>query len=366
MIYLPCHMLRPGMILARALPSNNPLLPLLAAKMELTVASINKIQLCGVQGAYIENQFSDGIDPEDVVEPELKQKLLSTIQKEFDGCLKKPGMLSSTPDYKSVSAMSDTILMTLLNKDKLLFQIIDIRDYDNYTCTHSLNVGLLAVMLGMRLNLSRPALSQLAMCGLLHDVGKLEVPLSITNKPGPLTEEEFELMQNHPTYGAKRLNNSIYPAVVIQAIRHHHEKFDGTGYPDHLSGENIPLFSRILAIADVFDALSAARPYRPAWSADRIIDYITSISGTHFDPDLLPEFLQFISAYPAGSVVRLSDGSAGIVVDNVPGFALRPKVRLIYPVDRQGEFLDMSCDCLSITVTGIVNDLKELSNILPS
>lgn len=364
MIYLSCRVLRPGMTLARPIPSANPALPLLAAGTSLTPAAIDKINRIGIQGAYIENRNSDGVEPRDLVEPELKQELLTSIKNEFDNCLRKSAAVAA-PDFRSISKMADSILMSLIDREKLLFQIIDLRDYDNYTCTHSLNVGILSVLIGMQLELPRASLSQLAMCGLLHDLGKLDVPLEIINKPGPLTEDEFEIMRNHPLNGVQRLrSNTMFPAMVVQGIRSHHEKIDGTGYPEHLTGEQIPLYGKIVAVADVFDAMSSKRPYREAWPADRIIDFMTSGSGTHFDPVVLQAFLQIAAAYPVGSVIRLSDGSAGIVTDNTPGLALRPEVRLIFPSALRGTVVDLAAVGFDITVCGTVTDPEELNALL--
>lgn len=364
MMYLSCRMLRPGMTLARPIPSANPALPLLAAGTALSPSSIAKIHRIGIQGAYIENELADGVEPQDLVEPKLKQELLTTIKNEFDNCLRKAAP-AAAPDFRAISKMADSILMSLVDREKLLFQIIDLRDYDNYTCMHSLNVGILSVLIGMQLELPRGNLSQLAMCGLLHDLGKLDVPLEIINKPGPLTEEEFEVMQEHPLSGVQRLRSgTMFPATVVQGVRCHHEKLDGTGYPEHLAGNRISLYGRIVAVADVFDAMSSSRPYREAWSADRIIDYMLSRSGAHFDPALLQAFLQTVAAYPVGSMVRLSDGRAGIVTGNTPGMALRPEVRLVFPPAQRGQVVDLAAENYHITVSGTVTDPEEMDILL--
>jgi HD-GYP domain-containing protein (c-di-GMP phosphodiesterase class II) len=124
--------------------------------------------------------------------------------------------------------------------------------------------------------------------GLLHDVGKIAVPDAILNKPGRLTDEEFGEMLQHPVHGDRILGNIQSPSIkaVLPGVRSHHEKWDGTGYPDRLAGEDIPLLGRLLGVADVFDALTSARAYRGAMPADAAVNIIREGSGTHFDPRL--------------------------------------------------------------------------------
>ncbi|MBT5774215.1 MAG: HD-GYP domain-containing protein, partial [Dehalococcoidia bacterium] len=132
------------------------------------------------------------------------------------------------------------------------------------------------------------ALSQGA---LLHDVGKIGVPDAILHKPGPLTDQEFAVIQEHPIRGDEILSSSNGATIERAVVRHHHEQFNGNGYPDHLVGDAIPLEARIAAVADVYDALRSARSYREAWSRDRATAQIEQDAGTHFDPRCVAAFL---------------------------------------------------------------------------
>lgn len=155
---------------------------------------------------------------------------------------------------------------------------------DTYTGGHNLRVALLALRLGNELSLSPEQLRALGQGGVIHDVGKVEIPDAILNKPGPLTEEEREKVQRHPVTGYELCSHLGLMEEELQVIRNHHEKWDGTGYPDSLSGEQIPVLARVLAIADVFDAVTSSRSYRDAWDHDRAHRLIRDGSGVHFDP----------------------------------------------------------------------------------
>lgn len=351
MIYLPIEKLTEGMELARNIPGINPMLPFAVTGHKLNERIISRMKIIGIQGAYIRTELTEGIEPEDFVEPELKAKMLTSIRNTYEQSLKKITIQSRIQTYKDIAAVAESVVMNVLSKDKYLFQMIDIRDYDSYTYSHSLYVGILSVLLGRCMRLSFSQLNDLAICGLLHDIGKTDIPIEITNKSGPLTSDEFEIMKQHPSLSYKKLvKQTNLSQVVLQGIQTHHEKYDGSGYPFGLIGENIPLYGRILAIADVYDALSATRPYRKAWSPRRIFDFLTSCSDTHFDPDLLTTFLHCVSAYPIGTIIYLSDGSTAVVKDNTPGFSLRPIIRFISPDSKAGMDIDLSCEALNLTI----------------
>lgn len=351
MIYLPIEKLTEGMELARNIPGLNPMLPFAVAGYVLNERTINRMMNIGIQGAYIQTALTEGIEPEDIVEPELKAKMLISIQETFDASLKKVTFQTSRQIYENIADVAKTVVMNVLNMDKYLFQMIDIRDYDSYTYSHSLYVGILSVLIGRYIGLSTSKLNDLALCGLLHDIGKTDIPIEITNKPGPLSNEEYEVMKQHPSLSYNKLCDcTSISQAVLQGIQTHHEKYDGSGYPFGLAGENIPLYGRILAIADVYDALSATRPYRKAWNPRKIFDYLTSCCNSHFDPELLSAFFQCVSAYPIGTIVKLSDGSTAVVKDNTPGFSLRPIIRFINPASIAGKEINLSSEALNITI----------------
>jgi putative nucleotidyltransferase with HDIG domain len=169
-----------------------------------------------------------------------------------------------------------------------------------WTAGHSTRVTMIGLAIGRRLGLDDKQLESIHRCGLLHDIGKLGVPVEILDKPGRLTDEETAIMKQHPEIGARIMAPISAYADVAAAVRHHHEHFDGTGYPDGLAGEKIPLIARIFAVADVFDALASARPYREAWPAERAIELIASGAGTQFDPRVVEAFLAEVRQFQVG------------------------------------------------------------------
>jgi putative two-component system response regulator len=171
-----------------------------------------------------------------------------------------------------------------------------LHDHDPTTLAHSRKVALLAVAVGEQLGLPTPVLRRLAAAGLLHDIGKLQIPWEILNKPGALTDDEYRTIQTHPQAGADLLAQLGSFDEEIPIVLSHHERLDGRGYPHGLTPAEVPLEARILAICDVYDALTSARPYREAWTQERAIALIAKETGTAFDPDCTAALLAVLEA----------------------------------------------------------------------
>jgi len=165
---------------------------------------------------------------------------------------------------------------------------------DHTTHDHLQRVQVYAIEVGKDLGLDDQQLEALRAAALLHDIGKLAVPEHIISKPGKLTREEFEKMKIHPVVGAEILERVRFPYPVTPIVRSHHEKWNGSGYPDGLAGHEIPVLPRILQVIDVYDALTSERPYRKAWSLDRVTAYLQEQAGTHFDPRAVTAFLSML------------------------------------------------------------------------
>jgi HD-GYP domain-containing protein (c-di-GMP phosphodiesterase class II) len=174
---------------------------------------------------------------------------------------------------------------------------------DVYTHGHSARVAEWSVRIGVRMGLRPAALRRLAQGALLHDIGKIGVPDQILNKPGKLNDEEWVWIKQHPIMGAEIVRQAPSLHQAIPAIRHHHERLDGQGYPDQLEGQGIPLEARIVAVADVWDAIRSDRAYRPGWPLDEALDHMVAGRGLHFDPRCLDAFLAVLAEQgvrPAG------------------------------------------------------------------
>lgn len=182
---------------------------------------------------------------------------------------------------------------------------------DQYTHQHILRVQRYSVAIAKEMGLEGNDLEAVNTGALLHDIGKLGVPEYVLLKPGRLTDEEFAKIKAHPEIGAAILEPVEFPWPVLPVVRHHHEKFDGTGYPDGLAGEEIPLSARIMAVADVYDALTSNRSYRSAWTHERAVETIKNDAGTHFDPQVVEAFVRIID----GVVQEMAEEGEGPLVD---------------------------------------------------
>ncbi len=225
---------------------------------------------------------------------------------------------------------SGMLLAEIIKTPDAIINLLAVKSFDDYTYAHSINVATLALTIGHAMNLSKPDLQVLGTGALLHDVGRLRLDLAVLQKKGTLTDKEFEGIREHPRLGLEILKPCAdLDPRVREIVLSHHEKFQGGGYPDGLKGKDIPLFARIVSIADVYDALTSPRPYRPPIKPYEAIRILLSNIDNQFDPEILAVFLKRVSLFPPGSMVRLSDGSVALVIRPNPGAHLRPIVRLV-------------------------------------
>jgi HD-GYP domain-containing protein (c-di-GMP phosphodiesterase class II) len=239
--------------------------------------------------------------------------------------------------------MVQNMVDLLTEDDSVLLGMSTIRDYDDYTYTHSVNVAILSMCLGKRIGLSRISMERLGICGLFHDIGKVEVPHELIIKPGTLTDEEYDRLKEHSI-------NSVRQIVKLNAARdlkanvllppfEHHLKYDLSGYPKTNRNKPISLFGRILTVTDVFDAMTSPRIYRPvAFSPDRVLSMMMEGAGTDYDPLVLKVFIQMLGLYPVGTLLLLDTGEMGLVMGTPEGTEVgRPRVVLLKEVGK-GEF----------------------------
>lgn len=253
------------------------------------------------------------------------------------------GRSIDTPAAKeAVAACVDNVMM---NRDASLL-LTRLRNKDEYTSEHSLNVAIISIAFGRHLGMNKKELNVLGLCGLLHDMGKMLTPDRILNKPGKLDEEEMMIMKRHPVDGKEiLLGSDEVMDVVIDTAYGHHERLKGQGYPRGVQATEIPLYTRIVTIADVFDAISGDRVYRKGETAETALTILHQGAGTAFDESLVLAFTQNIGTYPLGTIVEMTNGEVGIVVDNNPDRRLRPVVKLLLSQDkesREAHIVDLS------------------------
>lgn len=204
-----------------------------------------------------------------------------------------------------------------------------VKDFDDYTYQHSMNVGILSSVVGVAVGMREEDIVNLTTAALLHDIGKRESPLEVLNKKGKLTEKEMDFMKLHPTSGYKILRQSeSILSVVRVAVYEHHENEDGTGYPRGIDGSKIHRFAKIIHITDVYDAMISKRPYKAPIHPEDAMAFIMGNSGIMFDPFYADIFLRCVPVYPKGTTVHLSNGEKALVTHNYPEHALRPDIRL--------------------------------------
>lgn len=217
-----------------------------------------------------------------------------------------------------------------LGLDKLRFDLEKFKQHDYGTFVHSVNVALLAAIMGMRLGYKKKRLKYLTLGALLHDVGKLRVPKEILNKPGGLTDGEFAIMKQHPQMGVEMLKNTHLLSSVTATVREHHERWNGKGYPYGLRGNSIHFDAQIVAVADVYEALTADRPYRKGLPPYYALEMILAWSGKDFNKLVVQAFRESLILYPDNAIITLNTGEIGVVVAVPLQFPTRPLIRLLF------------------------------------
>jgi HD-GYP domain-containing protein (c-di-GMP phosphodiesterase class II) len=214
----------------------------------------------------------------------------------------------------------------------------EIKTFEDYVYLHSVNVTVIGALIGWNLGFNDSMLEDFAIGALLHDIGKIEVPSGILKKPGPLSEDEFEIMKRHTRDGFNLLQKSAFinPRSFTISLQHH-EAYDGSGYPSGKHGEEIHIFSRMVEVVDIFDALTSDRPYKKRWSFYKTISYMGKVIRKKLDPKIYEIFSKLVPPYPVGSTVKLSTNETGIIFTNHPGNFEMPRIRIIR--DAKGEVL---------------------------
>ncbi len=250
-------------------------------------------------------------------------------------------------DHEAAGALVDEISSSVMRNPGALISLARLRSADDYTYMHSVAVCALMVALSRQLSLDDKQMRDAGMAGLLHDLGKALMPMEVLNKPGKLTEEEFRIIKGHPVEGHRLLvEGGGANEVSLDVCLYHHEKVDGSGYPQGLKGDEISLFAKMGAICDVYDAITSNRPYKEGWDPAESIRKMTEWSKGHFDERVFQAFVKSIGIYPTGSLVKLASGRLGVVIEQSQKSLLAPLVKVFFSTQSKAyippEVIDLS------------------------
>ncbi len=309
---------------------------LLKSGITLKGTAIKKIKSLNIFSIYVIDEYSKNII-EEVIAPEIRLKAIKAIKDKF-GSLSSGNNIeiemaykNSEDEYQSILYIANQIIDELLSKKDVMLNIVDIKSISNYLYKHSINVAIISLMIGIKLDLHKFDLLDLCVGAILHDLGMVFVPKRVLEKNEEFTEEEYKIVRDHTKIGYNYLSESCEISIssILVALQHH-ERIGGQGYPEAKDGGNISKFAKIVAIADTYDALTSDRTYRVAKSPNEALEYIMGNGGILFDYKLVQLFSKIVVPYPKGTIVKLTNDEIAIVEETSLNTPLRPKLKVLY------------------------------------
>jgi HD-GYP domain-containing protein (c-di-GMP phosphodiesterase class II) len=322
---------------------------------------LNALKTCGIQEIWIDTEKGLDIGSESVVSTSAEEK--KKVEDELLQIAKEPSPEPHAPMHEELerarklqarskaavtsmfqearmgnaikvseaAPLVEEINQSITRNPEAFLNLARLKTKDDYTYMHSIAVCAQMIALGKQLGLTSAELKNAGLAGLLHDVGKMLIPDEVLNKPGKLTDEEFEIVKQHPRKGWEILHGSAdITDTALDVCLHHHERVDGTGYPERISGDLLTLFSRMGAVCDVYDALTSDRCYKHGWEPAETIRKMAEWRNGHFDERVFQAFVKTIGIYPSGTLVRLKSGRLAIVIEQSDKSLLTPIVKVFF------------------------------------
>jgi HD-GYP domain-containing protein (c-di-GMP phosphodiesterase class II) len=367
------------MELARDIPSGTlGAAPLLRRGVRLSTALSARLGSLGVRAVWIEDDMGEGIIPAQPLPAAVRTATEHAVGSCLDAARSVAADLSNLPAraFQQIEHAAEGLMQALADCPEAALAFDDLSSADSYTYSHSVRVATLGLLLGQRIDRVDgwidyrgerrydrlvERMTQLTMGLLIHDIGKISIPETILNKPGKLTTNEWELIKTHPAAGASMLSTDRISPLTRCVVRDHHERWDGLGYATGRQGEEVHQFARIAAVADVYDAITADRPYQSATAPHVGVKVVREGAGTQFDAEIVSHFLRIAMPYPVGYTITLPDGVAGAVAGVNPEEPEYPVVRYR---DNGGELTEAAMHVVDgVVQTGADTTVKPANEI---
>jgi len=292
---------------------------------------IDKLKKLKINGVYISDGVYDEIEVTSLISESLKNKAVCDVRKTFQ-LIDSPS-IDKKQAKESFNVIDNTVsefIAEIEKKPDLCINMIDLKLFDDYTYYHCVNVALLSIVLGIAIGLPNKQVRDLGVAAILHDIGKVKIPKIVLNKNDKLSNKEYQEIQKHVIWSHSYVKEKLrLSPEIVKGVSQHHERWNGSGYPNKLKGNEISLFGRIISIADVYDALISNRPYRKGYRPAEALEFLLANGNSDFDLKLLEIFNRKIQPYPVGTLVSLSNNSKAIVKEVKPRFGTRPIVKIV-------------------------------------
>ncbi|RNB85830.1 HD-GYP domain-containing protein [Brevibacillus fluminis] len=330
---------QPGAKLARTIYADNGAV-LLAQGAVITEAMLERLVRLHIELIYIEDEWTDKLNVDEIVSEETRIKTLAFIERTFRQVAEEPQQWQTLFSEDELGAKLQQVMNEIigeLSQNQAALNLFGTScAVDHYLFSHSFHVTLYTIAVAWKMGLRDQELVKIGMGAMLHDVGKMMIPASIAQKPGSLTEEEYQIMKQHAKLGYELMKNGdSMMQFAAQCALMHHERLDGSGYPHQKKGDEIHSYVRILTVCDVFDALSSHRVYRQALLPHVAMELLYAGVDKHFDHKVVEAFRNTIALYPLGLSVTLDTGESGVVTGYNQGLPSRPIIRLLHDAEKR-------------------------------